>query len=115
MYSKCNEPLGMENGVVPDDHVTALSVWSEEHGMGNARLHFKSKTDRAESWSAKNANENQWLQVDLGSLVVITQIATQGRQDHRQWVESYTISYSLDGDNFHTYENGKVLNRIGIH
>ena len=101
----------MENEMIPDDHVTASSVLEDNHGPGNARLHFQSGSGRTGAWSAKNNDKNQWLQVDLGSLAVITEIATQGRHGSPQWVKSYTISYSLDGDDFHTYDNGKVLNK----
>ena len=111
MYSKCNEPLGMENETIPDDHVTPSSVWSEEHGAANGRLHLRGIRRNntlilSRGWKADKDDKSQWLQVDLGSLVVITQIATQGR------VKNYTISYSLDGNDFNTYENGKVLNRV---
>ena len=78
---------------------------------GNARLHFKGINLLGGPWMAKEHDKNQWLQVDLGSLAVITQIATQGGH-HRfnKWVKTYTLSFSFDGNDFHTYKNGKVLN-----
>ena len=41
---------------------------------------------------------NQWIQVDLGFLTMVTGVATQGCCDVRypQWVRSYMISYSTD-------------------
>ena len=100
--------------MIPDDHVTASSVWDDWHRAGNARLHFKKFAAGRGAWVARKNDKSQWLQVDLGSLAVITQIATQGRQNYPQWVRNYTISFSLDGVDFHTYENGKVLNRVCI-
>ena len=100
--------------MIPDDHVTASSVWDDWHRAGNARLHFKKFAAGRGAWAARKNDKSQWLQVDLGSLAVITQIATQGRQNYPQWVRNYTISFSLDGVDFHTYENGKVLNRVCI-
>ena len=105
----------MENKMIPDNPVAASSVWRDNHGAGNARLHFQSGSGRTGAWSAKNNSKNQWLQVDLGSLAVITQIATQGRQGYSQWVKSYTISFSLDGDDFHAYKNRKELNKVRKH
>ena len=98
--------------MIPDDHIIASSVVSGYHGPRNARLQLMSSSGRSGAWSATYNNKNQWLQVDLGSLAVITKIATQGRQGHSQWVTNYTISYSLDGNDFHTYKNGKVLSRV---
>ena len=107
----------MENETIPDNHITASTSWSDKHKAANARLHFTKGDRRKGAWLAKDKNRDQWLQVDLGSLALITRIATQGRQDlnvkdREQWIESYNISYSLDGKSFHSYRNGKVLNTI---
>ena len=109
MYSECHEPLGMEDETIPDDHITASSVANKYNRAANGRLHFKLSPGRSGAWSAEHKNKEQWLQVDLGSLAIITEIETQGKKEKNQWVKSYNVSYSLDGESFHSYKNGKVL------
>ena len=53
-----------------------------------------------------------YIQVDLGEMVVLTAVATQGRpgQTWAQFIEEYYVGYSSDGQNF-TYltdETGNV-------
>ena len=90
--------LGMENGKIQDYQITSSSDWNELPAK-NGRLNGPS------CWAANKNGKNQWIQVDFEKPVVVTKIATQGRGEHyHQWVESYTISYSLDGNNFKLYQ-----------
>ena len=43
------------------------------------------------AWSAKQSDDSQWLQVDLGERSVVTAVVTQGRADLGQWVTSYKV------------------------
>ena len=43
-------------------------------------------------------------QVDFVKAVVIVRVATQGRQDYRQWVTQYYLRYALDGIHFVDYK-----------
>ena len=99
----------MEDETIPDDQIIASSVANKYNRAANGRLHFKLSPGRSGAWSAEHKNKEQWLQVDLGSLAIITAIATQGKGEKDQWVESYSISYSLDGESFQSYIYGKVL------
>jgi hypothetical protein len=56
---------------------------------------------------------NQWLEVDLEQLTVITGICTQGRADLccNQFVKTYIVSYSMDGVVFQAY---KEQNQIKV-
>lgn len=61
------------------------------------------------SWSARKNARTQWLQVNFGEMTRIKGVATQGRQDANQWVTSYTLSFSRDGEKFYSYkEHGRV-------
>ncbi|KAJ9589084.1 hypothetical protein L9F63_017629 [Diploptera punctata] len=55
--------------------------------------------------------EHQWLQFDLGPATVVTGILTKGRADskRRQWITSYTVSYSNDSVVWFTYKDGNQL------
>ena len=96
----------MATGQIKDSDITYSSVFSEMHD--NGRLHFKpSSTDKG-AWVAKVQDTNQWLQVDFHSELLISGVATQGRDDISQWVKSYTLSYSNSGGQFASYNSKQV-------
>ena len=57
------------------------------------------------AWCAAIKDEHQWIQVDLGLLLKVTGVIIQGRQDLDQWVTSYEVLHSVDGDKFETVMN----------
>lgn len=95
----------MESGKIPDSRVTASSQWDVNHGPANGRLNFKANGRKTGAWSARRNDANQWLQVDFKYEATVTEILTQGRGSCgcKQWVKSYTVSYSKDGVNFQAY------------
>ena len=64
------------------------------------------------SWIPTTLDKNQYLQVDFGKKTDVKGISTQGRGNHHQFVKTYTISYSDDGENFKPYMNNKVWNEL---
>ena len=44
--------------------------------------------------------------------MMITGVVTQGRPDYPQWVESYSISYSIDGALFKTYRELRNVDKV---
>ncbi|XP_022807964.1 uncharacterized protein LOC111344965 [Stylophora pistillata] len=101
----CQNPLGMENGAIPDEQITASSRWDAHHAPPQGRLHFKPSGVKQGSWSAGVNDGNQWLQVDLGSQYMkVTGVATQGRNARPQWVTKYKLQYSEDGISFQYYK-----------
>lgn len=61
------------------------------------------RNSRTAGWVAKQRNANQWIQVDLRHVTRITGIATQGRNTGSQYVKSYILQYSNDGEKFKSY------------
>ena len=100
--------LGLESGLVTFQQMTASSTFKKNHGPSNGRLNHAAANGKTGAWSAGANDTNQWLQVDFGRNVRITKLATQGRQDYDQWVKTFTLSYTLDGNpSFQIYqENG---------
>ena len=100
--------LGLESGLVTFQEMTASSTFKKNHGPSNGRLNHAAANGKTGAWSAGANDANQWLQVDFGRNVRITKLATQGRQDYDQWVKTFTLSYSVDGNpSFQIYqENG---------
>lgn len=98
----------MENGHVPDAAFSAYSSANSKHGPARSRLNIQSNSKGYGSWVASANNGKQWLQIDFGELVLVTKVATQGRQDANQWVTKYTLSYSVDGIHWAKYKENSV-------
>ena len=61
-------------------------------GLGQGML------DSPEGWCAASNDLNQWVQMDAGQVKVINGVVTQGPQTLDQWVTSYFIETSSDGN-----------------
>jgi ABC-type sugar transport system ATPase subunit len=85
----------MESGKILDSAITASSVYDHSLLPGNGRLNVH--RGRCAWAPMKNGRNTAWFQVDLGDIVSVTGVATQGRCEYLQWVTSYTVSYSNDG------------------
>ncbi|XP_026809567.1 discoidin domain-containing receptor 2-like [Rhopalosiphum maidis] len=98
---ECDEALGMESGAIPDSAITASSSYNVPNvGPSNGRL----KVERAGGgWCPKPPVEQgvrEWLQVDFGSVHMITGVQTQGRFGHGrglEYAEEYTLEYWRPG------------------
>ena len=82
------QPLGVEDGRIPNGQLRGSTFYNNALAPYLGRLHA------IRSWSARTNNAKQWLQVDLGYVGKITDVATQGRRDANQWVTRYLLSYS---------------------
>ena len=104
----------MENGTILDSQISASSVYDRNHAAEQARLHFKRHGLKTGSWSAKNNDKNQWLQVDLQQTTRITAIATQGRNGYTpgQWVEEYKLQYGEDVQTLKVYRIPSISDKV---
>uniref|UniRef100_A0A0X3P242 Lactadherin n=1 Tax=Schistocephalus solidus TaxID=70667 RepID=A0A0X3P242_SCHSO len=99
-YDSCEQDdlLGMISLAITDAQITASSVlnnaWSKDCAPANGRLYMPNGL----AWCPKYKSSTEWLQVDLGIRATITGILLQGRGDGREWVSSFTISFSNDGN-----------------
>ena len=98
----------MEDGAISDGKITASS---EEVGYeaSKGRLNYKEESSgELRSWSAREKNFNQYLQIDLRSgNRNVSGIATQGGKNYRnkaRWVTNYKLMFSDDGVNFQYYK-----------
>ncbi|XP_028411605.1 EGF-like repeat and discoidin I-like domain-containing protein 3 [Dendronephthya gigantea] len=71
--------LGMENGQIRDNQITASSEYDSWHRVANGRLNFTPR------------------------------ISTQGRNGGNQFVKSYNVSSSQDGKIFQVYTTGETV------
>ncbi|XP_073234766.1 lipoxygenase homology domain-containing protein 1-like isoform X3 [Porites lutea] len=97
------EPLGMENGTIPDENITASS-------SASAAPPHLGRLNGPASWCTGKA-DGCYLQVDLGSLHLLCAVATQGNPGgNRDYVKRYKLLYSTDSSNWTTYEeNGNNI------
>ena len=84
LFSECNKPVGMENGVIPDERITASSVKDNEHKPSFARLRS------GKAWCS-GKEMSPYLQISLSEDYGITGIETQGSS--AMWVTKYEVHY----------------------
>ena len=95
---------GLESGVIPDSQLSTSSNFGGFFPR-DGRLNRLSSG----SWIAGANNTSQWYKVDLGQIETISAVATQGRHNAAQWIETYTIEYSNDDITYTAYNGGQVF------
>ncbi|KAG8137313.1 hypothetical protein E2320_004577, partial [Naja naja] len=92
-----HKPLGFESAAVTPDQI---SCSNPEQYTGCA-------------WLSKYQDTNQWLQIDLKEIKVISGIITQGRCDADEWMTKYSVQYRTDENlNWVYYKDQTGNNRI---
>ena len=94
---RCRVPLGLEDKRIRPGSMTASTFYNKYLAPWHGRLNHRW------SWSARYSRYGQWLQINFGGSSRVKGIATQGRQDSRQWVKKYTISRSVNTMRFYPY------------
>jgi len=56
----------MESRALSDAQISASSEWDPNHAAIQGRLNFQAGDGKSGAWSAKQNDQNQWLQADLG-------------------------------------------------
>ena len=102
--SSCNDQLVDS---VSYSRLKYSTTWNNErkgvhhHGMG--------RLDSHSAWSSRYNDKNQWFQMDAGSVTTIAGVLTQGRNDYWQWVSSFRIDISTNGEKWEQVECGRVF------
>ena len=101
----CREALGMENGKIADDQITASSE-RDAYPAVNGRLHYITPQRRPFGWQPKNSSCIEWLLVDLLlDNSTITGVATQGCRARTSKsvlsVTKYELEFSNDSKAFY--------------
>jgi hypothetical protein len=98
--------IGQTTVVVPYERLKYSSTWGNEpKGTG----HGQGMLDSPQAWSAGSNDLNQWIQMDAGQEKVINGVVTQGRQEADQWVTSYLIETSIDGNTWFSTTLTKIF------
>ena len=100
------EPWTLSNP--PYSQCSASSVCSNNaigtsHGLG--------RLDSSQAWSSKHNSVGQWWQIDVGSILAIAGVRTQGRPSpyHSQRVTSFKVYASTDSSSWWWVGNGQVF------
>lgn len=95
--SQCIAPLGMQTGTIIDDHITASSSFDHKN-VGPQHGRIRNEVNGG-AWCPQNpatSDVDEWLEIDLQSVHMITATETQGRFGNGQGVEfaeSYVLEY----------------------
>ena len=101
-YLECG-PVGVaDRNAISDARMTASTVYDTKTYPYFGRLHEnrgyggwcpESKTDRTD-----------YLQVDVGTMLSVCAVATQGENKYSEWTTSYKLHLSSDGVTWNAYE-----------
>ncbi|XP_018324989.1 discoidin domain-containing receptor 2-like [Agrilus planipennis] len=94
--SQCIAPLGMESGDIKDEDITASSSF-DSGNVGPRQGRLKVETNGG-AWCPQTpatAEPEEWLQIDLHTVHLVTSVGTQGRFGNGQGVE-YSEAYILE-------------------
>ena len=100
----------MEDNRIPDSSLSASSADSPDRAS-HGRLNEVGTSPGGGGWSA-NDTTDPWFEIDFGSTVTISQIATQGHHSYDEWLRTYGISIRSNSDSFVLYNNNKVSSRL---
>ena len=97
----CDRPLLENKQNFPDSSFTA-SASSEGHSASDGRISSGS------SWCAPVSNDKHYLQVDLGRLYMVDNVAIFGDSSRSKWVTKYGLNYTVDLVNWQSVWNQAV-------
>ena len=80
--------------IVPDQAITATTSSDVNHQGANARTYPISATMTLSCWRPRLLAQ-QYIQIDLGSAMIIRGVTTAGNPTAQEWVTSYKVKYNL--------------------
>ena len=99
---ECQTSLGIEHRRISDVAMTSSSILDTSSFPHYARL--RNQNGNCAWVPAKTANRNSsWLQIDMGVLISVSAVATQGSCSGDQWTKSYLVFYSNNSVDWKVY------------
>ena len=102
----CDQPLGLQSGVISDDQMTVSSQFTAAVGAGMARLGHDTGGG---AWCPAglvsiDSDTQEWIQIDLGKVVMVTGLSVQGRWGSgmgQEWTPELAIAwYDMESDTY---------------
>ncbi|XP_068725982.1 uncharacterized protein [Montipora capricornis] len=98
-------PVGISNSAVIRNQ-----RFSASSSLGSSFLPSKGRLNGASAWIPSSTNNNNdYLQIDLGSVYFVCAVATQGNPSADDWTKTYKIETSLDNVNWQMYQENNVV------
>ena len=89
--------------------MTASTRFDINHQAAYGRLNG----NRGDGWCAKQSNsDDDWLQVDLGTTILVCGVATQGDWTGDEWVTAFKLSYSSYGNVWTRYKDANNIELV---
>ncbi|KAM6399953.1 discoidin domain-containing receptor 2-like [Rhynochetos jubatus] len=104
----CRYPLGMHEGTIRDEDITASSQWYDSTGPQYARLQREEGDGAWCPAGLLQPEDVQFLQIDLHKLFFITLVGTQGRHARatgKEFARAYRIDYSRNGERWISWKD----------
>lgn len=104
LRQSCSQPLGMENGQIKNDQITASTHFTKYEPY-EGRLNAKGGL----GWQAMYTRDIEYLQIDFKKEVNISAVATQGVQfkTDAKYVTEYKLNISDDGITWKEYKENE--------
>ncbi|XP_022252614.1 hemocytin-like [Limulus polyphemus] len=96
IISKCNEPMGLENGQIPTADIRVSSSLNPQSGSDRIRLNTVSRADGTGGWVAQVNDQKQFVEIRFPDIRELSGIITQGREDADNWVTNFAVLYTAD-------------------
>ena len=90
--------------VIPDRSFRASSYY-KSGGHDDQPAYGRLNGNRGDGWCAEKLDTKQWLQVDIGKIIEVCAVATQGDVNGNEWVIDFTLSYYKYGGPWTTYKD----------
>ncbi|XP_037750617.1 discoidin, CUB and LCCL domain-containing protein 1 isoform X3 [Chelonia mydas] len=105
----CNKSLSLEDGFIPNSHITASSSWEETSEIGESVQWSPDKAwlqVQGISWASNHSSHREWLEIDLGEKKRITGIRTTGSTmlKFNFYVKTFIMNYKNNNSKWKTYK-----------
>ena len=106
IYLVCKSVGVADRNRIPDARMTASSFYNTAYYPYYGRLQV---IRRYRAWCAKTSSVGtEYLQVDLGTVLDVCALATQGNQKGGRRNTTYKVHMSTDGINWNTYKEQSI-------
>ena len=102
----CSQEMGIQTNKIPDSAFTATTTYRNDagHSPYQARLHQNSYA----GWCSEAQRPvSDYLQVDIGTVKILTGLAIQGHGKLKgyHYVTKFKLDYSIDGSTWNSYKD----------
>ena len=93
-----SKAVGVSNSSIILDSFMRAKSHDKSHGYNALPSYGRLNGARGNGWCAEINDKDQWLQVDLGKIIEVCAVATQGDINGNEWVIDFKLAYSKSFD-----------------